>query len=111
MSELENYSFICKTSELKDSKGKRFIINNTDIAVFKVNGKIYVVSNICPHQHASNIYEGFVEDECVVCPLHGWTFRLETGNLTGGSRGLDTYPVKIIDDKIFAFVKEKKFNW
>lgn len=111
MQEIDNYDFVCEESDIKELEGQRFYINDTDIAVFKVEGKIYVVSNTCPHQHAPNIYEGFVENKCVVCPLHGWTFHLDTGNLHSGSRGLETYPIKIIDGKIYAKVVYKELNW
>ena len=63
----------------------------------KLEQKIFAVSNVCPHQQAAKIYEGFVEDEFVVCPLHGWKFKLKNGKLASGSRGLDTYPIKNID--------------
>jgi len=108
---LSNFNYICKTSELKELEGKRFYINDTDIAVFKVNEKIYAVSNICPHQHTARIYDGFIEGDCIVCPLHGWTFKLESGNLTSGSRGLETYPTKVIHDEIYVKVQEKKLSW
>ena len=73
----EGYTKVCKVSELKENQGKRFLINDVDIAVFKINEEIFVVSNICPHQHTSIIYDGFVEDDCVVCPAHGWMFNLK----------------------------------
>lgn len=107
----QDFYFVCNENELTDSVGRQFYLNDTEIAVFKVGSKIFAVSNICPHQHTSSIYDGIIENECVVCPLHGWTFNLKNGNLHSGSRGLDTYPVKIIDGKIFAKIKEKKFNW
>ena len=75
----EGFTKICKVSELKENQGKRFLINDVDIAVFKVNEEVFVLSNICPHQHTSLIYDGFVEDDCVVCPAHGWMFNLKTG--------------------------------
>ena len=111
MDNLANFNYVCKTSELNESEGKRFYINDTDIALFKVNEKIYAVGNICPHQHTAKIYEGFIEDDCVVCPLHGWTFKLDTGNLISGSKGLDAYPIKVINDKIYVKVISKELNW
>jgi len=111
MEETDNYNFICKESDLKELEGQRFYVNDTDIAVFKVEGKIHVVSNLCPHQHTPNIYEGFIENNCVVCPLHGWTFKLDTGKLHSGGRGLETYPIKIIDGNIYAKVVFKELNW
>lgn len=105
------YKKICKVSDLNENRGTRFIINDVDIAVFKINEEIFAVSNTCPHQHTQSIYDGFVEDGCVVCPAHGWMFNLKTGKQLSGARGLDSYPVKIIDDEVFALVKAKEFKW
>ena len=109
---MENgYTKVCKVSELKENQGKRFLINDIDIAVFKVNDGIFVLGNVCPHQHTSVIFDGFVEDDCVVCPAHGWMFNLKTGKQPTGARGLDSYPVRIIDDEVFALVKAKELKW
>ncbi|HMN25972.1 MAG TPA: nitrite reductase (NAD(P)H) small subunit [Ignavibacteriaceae bacterium] len=109
---IENgYTKICKLSDLKERQGKRFLINDVEIAVFKVENEIYAVNNICPHQHTANIYDGFLEDGCVVCPAHGWMFNLKTGKQPTGARGLDTYPVRIENDFVYILVKRKEFKW
>jgi nitrite reductase/ring-hydroxylating ferredoxin subunit len=105
------YKKVCKVSDLYESTGTRFLINDVDIAVFKINGEVFAVSNTCPHQHTQSIYDGFIEDGCVVCPAHGWMFNLKTGMQPTGARGLDSYPVKIIDDEVFALVKPKELKW
>jgi len=92
----DDYKKICKVSELKESRGKRFLINDVDVAVFKVNGEVYVLNNTCPHQHTTVIYDGFIEEGCVVCPAHGWMFNLKTGKQSTNAKGLESYPVKII---------------
>lgn len=114
----DSYTRICRLSDLKDSVGKRFLINDpdgsgrvVDIAVFKVNDEIFIVGNVCPHQHTTIIYDGFIEDGCVVCPAHGWMFNLKTGKQPTGARGLDSYPVKIINDEVFAIIKAKELKW
>lgn len=107
----DGFTKICKVSELKENQGKRFLINEVDVAVFKINEEVFAVSNTCPHQHTTIIYDGIIEDECVVCPAHGWMFNLKTGKQPTGARGLDTFPVKIIDDEVFALVMQKKFKW
>ena len=61
MSGTPSYAKLCHISELKERTGKRFFINDTDIAVFKIEGRIYAVSNICPHQKSALIYEGTIE--------------------------------------------------
>ena len=100
-----DYKKICKVSDLKESQGKRFLIDDVEIAVFKINDEVYAVNNICPHQHTALIYDGFIEDGCVVCPAHGWMFNLKTGKQPTGASGLDTYPIKIIDEEVFAACK------
>lgn len=107
----DGYTRVCTVSELTENKGKRFLINDVEVAVFKVNGEVYILNNTCPHQHTSVIYDGFIERDCVVCPAHGWMFNLKTGKLPTGARGLDSYQVKTIDDEVFAIIKPKKLNW
>lgn len=111
MSEENSFVKICKVSDLKDRSGKRFIVNEVDIAVFKVDGEIYALSNICPHQHTALIYDGFIEENCVVCPAHGWEFQLKTGNMKTGRKGLDSYPVEVRDDEVYIKVFQKRYNW
>ncbi len=106
-----NYFKLCHISELKEKTGKRFFINDTDIAVFKIDGRIYAVSNICPHQKSALIYEGTIEGCNVVCPLHGWEFNLENGKKNNGGNGLKTYKIKIENDYVFAEVIPQELKW
>lgn len=111
MPDSDGFGYICKLSDLQENTGRRFIVNDIEVAVFKINSEVFAVSNICPHQQTHLIYDGFVEDEFVVCPAHGWRFNLRTGKKDTGSNGLQVYPVKVDDDKIFVKVTPKKFNW
>ena len=100
----DGFVFLCSYSELKEGRGYRFFVNDKDIAVFKVEGEIYALSNVCPHQHAAIIYDGFIEEGSVVCPAHGWSFDLATGKLGGVRRGLENYEVKKNGDEIYIRV-------
>lgn len=112
MSLIENgFTKICKNDELIEGKGKRFIVDDTEIALFRIGGKVFALNNICPHQHSALIYDGFIEDGCVVCPAHGWKFNLVTGKKPSGSNGLATYEVKLIDDDVYVKVIHKEYNW
>jgi len=102
---------VCSFDELKEERGKRFIIDDVEVALFKVKGKIYALSNICPHQHTTLIYDVFIEDGCVVCPVHGWMFNLETGKTPSENSGLDRYDVRIIDNQVYVKVYKKNWNW
>ncbi|GBD90132.1 assimilatory nitrite reductase [NAD(P)H] small subunit [bacterium BMS3Abin04] len=108
---LEGFEKICKYSDIKENGGKRFYINDTDIAVFKSENKIFALNNVCPHQHTAHMYEGFIEDCNVVCPAHGWEFNLATGKMPDGRRGLRSFEIQIIDGFVFVKVIKKEFNW
>jgi len=107
----DGYKILCKSSELKEKKGKRFIVDDVDIALFKIDGEVFAIGNVCPHQHTALMYDGFVENNCVVCPAHGWMFDIRTGKQPSGSRGVDSYPVIVEDDEIYVFVKPKELRW
>ena len=109
--EEEGFSLVCSVDDLRENSGKKYFINDVEIAVFKINSEVFALSNICPHQQTHLIYDGFIEDEFVVCPAHGWKFNLRTGKKDSGSNGLDSYPVQIVDDKVFIKVYHKKVSW
>jgi len=107
----EGFQYLCSIEELKEYLGRRFLVNDVEIAVFKINNEVFAVSNICPHQQSHLIYDGFIEDEFVICPAHGWKFNLRTGKKNTGSNGLQVYPVEIIDDKVFVKVIPRQMQW
>ncbi len=109
--EENGYVNICKIDDLYEKQGKRFFVDDVEIAVFKVDGNIYALSNICPHQQSALIYDGFIEDCKVVCPAHGWQFNLSDGRMAKGRKGLDSYEVKIVDDNVYVKVFKKELNW
>lgn len=98
---------ICEYSELYDKKGVRVKFPGDDdfqVALFKISGQLYCVDNICPHRHADRIHEGIIKDITVMCPLHGWTYSLESGNNTNprqGIKNLRSYKVEIFEGTVF----------
>lgn len=111
MNELDGYSKICLLSDLKEKIGRRFFVDDVDIAVFKIGGEVFAVSNICPHQKTQSIYDGYVEDGIITCPAHGWQFDLATGKTPGSTSGLNSYVVKVKNDDVFIKVTKKELNW
>ncbi len=108
---MEGFFKVCRVSELLNNGGKRFIVDDVDVAVFKVDGRIYALSNICPHQHSPLIYDGFLEEGCVVCPAHGWMFNLETGKTPTGQKGLNSFEVAVENGDVYVKVYKKVLNW
>lgn len=108
---MNDFKFLCNKSELIEKKGKYFLIDEVDVAVFKINDEIFALNNVCPHHHANNMFEGFIEEKFLLCPNHGWRFDFKTGLKEGKLKGLDVYETKVIEDKIYIKVYKKEFKW
>lgn len=113
---MDHYQKICTIDELPNRKGRKFIIDDIEIAVFKINGKVYAVSNTCPHNQSKFMYDGYVDENLYLsCPIHGWQFHLETGKTPPEckelSSKLETYNIKIINNELWVEVKRTKKKW
>jgi 3-phenylpropionate/trans-cinnamate dioxygenase ferredoxin subunit len=92
-------------SELREKTAKSVTVGEVDIAVFKIEGKIFAMKNICPHQHFAHLHEGEISDGAVSCPMHGWTFDLATGMSRTGQGKAKTYPVQINGNDILIDIE------
>lgn len=69
----------------------------TKIALCNRDGQLYCLSNFCPHL-TGNLGEGTLEEDVLVCPEHGWRFKLETGRCTTvRGKSAHTFPIEIED--------------
>jgi len=53
-------------------------VSGERVAIFKFDGKISAISNVCRHQNGP-LGEGKIIDGCVTCPWHGYQYLPETG--------------------------------
>jgi NAD(P)H-dependent nitrite reductase small subunit len=111
MNELDGFSKVCKFSDLKEKIGKRIFVKDVDVALFKVDGEVFALNNMCIHQKAAIIYDGFIEEGKVSCPAHGWQFDLKTGRVPNAANGLDSYEVKIVGDDVYVRILKKNLKW
>jgi NAD(P)H-dependent nitrite reductase small subunit len=100
---------ICRFEELIDGKGREFMVNETEIAVFRVKDQVFALHNICIHQHQAILHDGFIEDGFVVCPAHAWQFRLKDGKQPGNKCGVQCYPVELRGGEVYVKVNQKRF--
>jgi len=104
--ELE-YHAVAKTGDVDDDEVMAVSIGRLDIGIYKLNGEIYALGDICTHAYAA-MSDGYIEDGQIECPLHGACFDIKTGKaLTAPAAvDLDCYPVKIEGDQILVGVKK-----
>ncbi|MCB5364182.1 non-heme iron oxygenase ferredoxin subunit [Pusillimonas sp. CC-YST705] len=76
-----------------------------DLAVYGVEGEVYVTDNICTHGNA-RLCDGFLEDHEIECPLHQGRFDVRSGKALCAplTQDIRAYPVKIEDGKVWIEV-------
>jgi nitrite reductase (NADH) small subunit len=91
---------VCRTDELIPREGKLVEVAGKLIALFYYGGEYYAIDDVCPHMGGS-LSEGAVENGIVICPWHGWRFRLADGAWADSPRlKIGCYPVRIVDGEV-----------
>ena len=83
--ELEPAKMLIRADEIKEGAAKLVRVKNEEIAVFKHQGKLCALQNICPHE-GGQLSAGWIEDGSAVCPLHGYKFDLASGACANDTR-------------------------
>jgi len=88
---------------------KKFTIENSDILLANVDGKIYAVDDMCTHEDSS-LSLGCLKGELVYCTLHGSRFNVRTGEPIEepATEALQRYQVRIQNDRIEVSLKSIK---
>ena len=71
-----------------------YIQGGKEYFIVNLNGEIYALDNICPHQGAS-LGLGEIKGEEIICPLHQWRFNVKTGACSVEKYCVERYEVKI----------------
>jgi nitrite reductase/ring-hydroxylating ferredoxin subunit len=100
----EDYRRVAGVSELADGRGKKLQIGDQEIALWRVNGRFYAISNVCAHQHIAALHLGTLNELKISCPMHGWTYSLETGKTDSGEGQVRVFGVIVEGDDVYVEV-------
>jgi len=100
---------VARISEIPEKRSKLICIEDVQIALWHVGGRFYAVNNICPHQHIPALHMGTVDGIRLTCPMHGWTYCLDTGVAETGNGRVKTYRVKLEGQDIL--VEKPVHDW
>jgi nitrite reductase/ring-hydroxylating ferredoxin subunit len=86
---------LCPETEVAEGQVILREADGTKLAVCRHQGKVYALSNFCPHL-TGNLGEGTIDEGVLVCPEHGWRFRLSSGRCVNvPDRSAHTFPVRV----------------
>ena len=69
-------------AELGPGEVRQLTVDGRTLAVGRSEeGELFAFDNMCAHQ-GGPLGQGYVEGDTLVCPLHGWSYRLADGACT-----------------------------
>jgi len=69
---------VCSVDEIPDKRARVACVAGERVAVFRYDGKVSAVSNVCRHQNGP-LGEGRIVDGCITCPWHGYQYLPDSG--------------------------------
>ena len=110
--------FIGALADFPPGSQKVISIGKLQVGIFNVDGELYALPNICPHQfgpictgrvsgtllsdgeHEWNHYWG-LDGKVVACPWHGIEFDITTGrSLASPKLKVRQYPIAVVDGQV-----------
>ena len=98
----EDFVEVGRLGEIAEKRAKVVTIGGERVAVFKYDGKVSAVSNVCQHQNGP-LGEGKIVYDCITCPWHGFQYIPETGaSPPPFTEKIPTFDVRLEGDRIFV---------
>ncbi|MDZ7267944.1 MAG: ferric reductase-like transmembrane domain-containing protein [candidate division KSB1 bacterium] len=92
---------VCGAGEIPEKRALIFTISGERVAVFRYDGRISAVSNVCPHQNGP-LGEGRIVEGCLTCPWHGHRYFPDTGAAAPPFSGkVPTFVVRVRQGRVF----------
>ena len=93
---MPHYVKVATTDELGEQQAKLVELEGQTIALFRVDGAFYALSDTCTHR-GGPLSEGELEGAEVTCPWHGAKFDIQTGAVVGppAPQAVKSYPVRV----------------
>ena len=104
-SESHGYVDACAVVDIPENRARIICLSGERVAIFKYDGKVSAVSNVCQHQNGP-LGEGKIVDGCITCPWHGYQYLPETGaSPPPFVEKVPTFNVQIRNGRVFVHPK------
>lgn len=93
---------ICGVEDIESDCAKIVTLAGERVAVFKYDGKVSALSNVCQHQNGP-LGEGRIIDGCVTCPWHGYQYLPDSGaSPPPFTEKVPTFNVKVVNGRVLV---------
>ncbi len=99
---------LCKVEELEEKIPTHYIVKNIDLVVIKYGNEVSALYGRCLHRGAL-MADGHVDGHNLICGLHGWDYRIDTGvSEYNNEEALHKFHTTI--ENGFVFIDEAEVN-
>jgi biphenyl 2,3-dioxygenase ferredoxin component len=93
---------LCTVGEVAPGGALKVERGDLTLAVFNVDGELYVTDDACTHGPGS-LSEGYIEGDVVECNFHNGQFNIKTGEVVAPPCmiPIKTYRTVVEDGKVF----------
>jgi sulfoxide reductase heme-binding subunit YedZ len=93
---------VCAASDIAENRGRTVCLSGERVAIFRYDGKVSAVSNVCKHQNGP-LGEGAIVGGCIVCPWHGYEYEPASGRAPAPfTERLPTFSVRVIRGRVLV---------
>jgi sulfoxide reductase heme-binding subunit YedZ len=93
---------VCATDDIVEHRGRTICLSGERVAIFRYDGKVSAVSNVCKHQNGP-LGEGKIVGGCIVCPWHGYEYEPASGRAPAPfTERLPTFSVRVIRGRVLV---------
>lgn len=97
---------LCTLSSLDEKKPTHKLVNGLDLVLIKYGNEISVLYGRCAHRGAL-LADGHIDGNNLICGLHGWDFRYDTGiSEYNNEEALHKFNTEIKDDIVYVDKEE-----
>ena len=95
---------VASLGDIADGATLQVDVGANAVCIYNVGGTVYATQDSCTHAEAS-LAEGFIDGDCIECPLHQAVFHIPTGKVKAApaTEDLRVYPVRVEDGEIQVF--------
>lgn len=92
---------IANFDEIPNMGSKLVFLDETPIALFRINDKVHAWDNRCPHRGAS-LSDGYISKKTIQCKYHLWEFDVNKRcSVDNKNIKVKSFELKIVDNAIY----------
>ena len=93
---------VCSVAEIPEKRAVVTCLSGERVAVFRYDGQISAISNVCQHQNGP-LGEGRIVNGCVVCPWHGYEYLPDSGaSPPPFTEKVPTFDVRVVSGRVLV---------